>query len=118
MRSRFAAVLATLFHVTVVGCGQVQDAAKGAAGAAASQPASGAANAVRGRICAPLQDGQLSAQDRQVLSGLLPAAKAAGVPTRFVTPLEEIAKAGDQVPAASVASLRNACGLTSSPTTR
>ncbi|OMH27596.1 hypothetical protein BKD30_02775 [Tersicoccus phoenicis] len=99
----------------LAGCGQVQDAAKSAAGAAASQAATAAADVVRGQICSPLQDGQLGAQDRQVLSGLLSTAKAAGVPAQFVTPLEEIAKAGDQVPTASVTALLTACGLTPSP---
>lgn len=116
MQRPVATLVGTLLLLAVVGCGQVQDAAKNAAGAAASQAASGASDAVRGRICSPLKDGLLSAQDRQVLSRLLPAAKAAGVPAQFVTPLEDIAKAGDQGSAASVASLRKACGLTSRPT--
>lgn len=117
MHRLFAPLVGALLLLTMAGCGQVQDAAKDAAGTAASQAASGAADSVRGRICSPLKDGQLSTQDRQILSGLLPAAKAAGVPAQFVTPLEDIAKAGDQAPAASIESLRNACGLASSPTT-
>ncbi|MEO5315168.1 hypothetical protein PV772_13775 [Pseudarthrobacter sp. CC12] len=116
MNRSLAVLIGIPFLLAVVGCGQVQDAAKSAASAAASQAATAAAGAVRGQICSPLQDGQLSAQDKQVLSGLLSTAKTAGVPTQFVTPLEEIAKAGDQVPAASVTALLKACGLTPSPT--
>ena len=115
MNRPLAVLIGILVLFAVAGCGQVQDAAKSAASAAASQAATAAADAVRGQICSPLQDGQLSAQDKQVLSGLLSAANAAGVPAQFVTPLEEIAKAGDQVPAAAVSALLTACGLTPSP---
>ncbi|MCW3767299.1 MULTISPECIES: hypothetical protein [Paenarthrobacter] len=101
--------------LAVAGCGQVQDAAKSVASDAASQAATAAADAVRGQICSPLQDGQLSAQDKQVLSGLLSTAQTAGVPAQFITPLEEIAQAGDQVPVASVTALLKACGLRPSP---
>lgn len=116
MNRPLAVLIGIPFLFAVAGCGQVQDTAKSAASAAASQAATAAADVVRGQICSPLQDGQLSAQDKQVLSGLLSTAKAAGVPAQFVTPLEEIAKAGDQVPAASVTALLKACGLTPSPT--
>ncbi|WP_144662967.1 hypothetical protein [Paenarthrobacter nicotinovorans] len=113
MNRPLAVLIGVLFLVVAAGCGQVQDAAKSAVG---SQAATAGADAVRGQICSPLQDGQLSGQDKQVLSGLLPAARSAGVPAQFLTPLEEIAKAGDQVPAASVTALLKACGLTPSPT--
>lgn len=116
MYRRFAALMVAPFLLTVVGCAQVQDAAKGVASDAASQAATAAGDVVRGQICSPLQDGQLSAQDRQVLSGLLSTAKAAGVPAEFVTPLEEIAKAGDRVPVDSVTALLKACGLPPAPT--
>lgn len=112
MNRRLAAVIGAPFILLVAGCGQVQDAVKGAASDAASQAATAAADAVRGQICSPLQDGQLSARDQQVLSRLLPAAKAAGVPAEFAAPLEQIAKAGDQVPGASVTALLQACGIT------
>ena len=116
MNRPLAVLVGIPFLFGVVGCGQVQDAAKSAASAAGSQAATAAADVVRGQICSPLQDGQLSAQDQQVLSGLLSAAKSAGVPAQFVTPLEEIAKAGDQIPAASATALLEACGLTPSRT--
>lgn len=102
--------------VTMVGCGQVENAAQDGARDAASQAATAAADVVRAQICLPLQDGQLSAQDRQGLSGLLSTAKTAGVPAEFVTPLEEIAKPGDQLPVESVSALRKACGLSPAPT--
>lgn len=104
-----ALALATL----VVGCGQVQDAATGAASDAASQAASqvgkAAADQVKAQICTRVQDGQVSAQDKQVLSGLVSAAKAAGVPAEITTPLEQVAQSGDQAPAEAVDALKNAC---------
>jgi len=116
MNRRWAAIIVIPFLLLLAGCSQVQDVAKNVAGDAASQAATAAADVVRGQLCSPLQDGQLSAQDQQVLSGLLSGAKAAGVPAEFITPLEEIAKAGDQVPAESVTALLKACGITPTPT--
>lgn len=116
MNRRVAALIGVSFLLAVTGCGQVQEAAKGVASDAVSQAATAAADAVRGQICSPLQDGQLSAQDQQVVSGLLSTAKAAGVPSEFTTPLEQIAKAGDQVPSASVTALLQACRITPAPT--
>ena len=56
-----------------------------------------------------MQDGQVSAQDKQVLKGLVATAKAAGVPAEITTPLEQVAQSGDQVPAEAVDALKNAC---------
>lgn len=108
MNRPLAVLVGILLLLAAAGCGHTQDAAKGAG---ASQAATSAADVVRGRICSPLQDGQISAQDKQVLSALLPAARSAGVPAQFVTPLERIEKAGDQVPADVVTALREACGF-------
>ena len=116
MNRRLPALIGIPFLIVVVGCGQVQDAAKGAASDAASQVATAAADQVKRQICSPLQDGQVSAQDKQVLSGLLSAARSAGVPTQITTPLEQIAKAGDQAPTDAVTALLGACGLTPTPT--
>lgn len=95
------------------GCGQVQDAATGAASDAASQAASqvgkAAADQVQQQVCSRVQDGQVSAQDKQVLTGLLAAAKSAGVPAEITSPLGQVAQSGDQVPAEAVDALKNAC---------
>lgn len=102
---RTSIVVVVPFVAILGGCSQAQDAA--------TEVASGARNAVaeevQGQICAPLQDGQISAQDKQVLSGLVAAARSAGVPAEFTTPLEQIANSGDQPPAESVTALREAC---------
>lgn len=115
MNRRWAAIIGVPFLLLLAGCSQVQDVAKNVAGNAASQAATAAADVVRGQLCSPLQDGQLSALDQKLLSDLLAGAKAAGVPTEFVTPLEEIAKAADQVPAESVTALLKACDITPTP---
>lgn len=101
--------------VLLTGCSQVKDAASSAAGDAAGRAGQLATDQVRSQICAPLQKQQLTAQDRQLLGGLLPAAEAAGLPAEFITPLEEIARAGDQPTAQSVTALRQACGPDRSP---
>lgn len=106
--------LSILVAVPVValfaGCGQAKDAATDAASSAASRVGNATAAEVRRQICAPVLDGQISAQDKQALSGLVAAAKAAGLPAEITTPLGEIARAGDQAPAESVTALRKACG--------
>ena len=106
-------LVALALAALVAGCGQVQDAATGAASDAASQAASqvgkAAVDQVREQICSRVQDGQVSAQDKQVLAGLVGAAKAAGVPAEITTPLEQVAQSGDQAPAEAVEALQNAC---------
>lgn len=91
------------------GCSQVKDAAVGTASQAASQAGKAAADEVKRQICATVQDGQVSAQDKQVLSGLVSAAKSAGLPAQVTAPLNQIAQSGDQVPIKSVTKLRDGC---------
>jgi hypothetical protein len=93
----------------LTGCGAVGEAAGNAASDAASKAASAAAQELNRQICAVVQDGLVSASDKQVLEGLVSAARTAGVPTEITTPLGQIAEAGDQVPAGSVQALRDAC---------
>lgn len=107
---RFPTAVAIAVLVLVGGgCSQVKDAAVGAASQAASQAGKAAADEVKRQICATVQDGQVSAQDKQVLSGLVSAAKSAGLPVQVTAPLNQIAQSGDQVPTESVTQLRNAC---------
>lgn len=94
----------------LAGCSQAQEATTGAASSAASQARTAAADEVKRKICAPVQDGKISAQDKQVLTGLAATAKTAGVPAEITDPLDQIAKAGDQAPADAVTALRKACG--------
>ena len=99
-------ILVTVPVVTLLaGCGQAKDAATDAA----SRAGNAAAAEVKRQVCAPVQDGKISARDKQVLSGLVAAAKSAGLPAEITTPLSEIARAGDQAPAESVTALGKAC---------
>jgi len=113
MKSRLAAVPAVLSAATLMilltGCGQVQEAAEKAVSDGASQVATAAADQVKGQVCALVEDGLVSVKDKEVLGGLVAGAETAGVPVEITTPLQQIAEAGDQVPAESVTALKDAC---------
>jgi hypothetical protein len=109
MNRRLAALSAALLLLLLTGCGAVEEAAGNAASDAASKVASAAAEEVNRQICAVVQDGLVSVEDKRVLGGLVSAARTAGVPSEITTPLGQIAEAGDQVPAESVQALTQAC---------
>jgi hypothetical protein len=115
MNRRLAPLFAVPILFLTVGCSQVGDAAKDIAGEAVSQAGSTAVAELQEQICTPLQDGQLSEQDQQVLSGLLTAADAAGMTTEFLAPLEEIAQSDGQLPGDAVAALLDECGVAPAP---
>lgn len=107
--SALATLTATLpLALLVAGC-SVQEAAENAAGDAASKVATAAADEVRNQVCVLVEDGLVSLGEQQVLSGLVGAAESAGVPEEFLTPMRQIAGAGDQVPEDSVNTLQEAC---------
>ena len=109
MKRLLAALSAAPLMLMLAGGGAVEEAAGNAASDAASKVASAAAEEVNRQICAVVQDGLVSVEDRQVLAGLVSAARTAGVPAEITTPLGQIADAGDQVPAESVNALKDAC---------
>lgn len=124
MTRRYSALLLVPFALFLAGCGEVEQAVNDAADEAvsdatqtvedgASDVAGAATSEVVKQICKPLQDGQISAEDQQFLSGLVSGAESAGVPDGIVNPLREIADAGDQVPAESVEALRKKCDANS-----
>jgi uncharacterized lipoprotein len=116
MRRSAALLLAVPLAIVLAGCSQVQDAVTGAAKDAASQAAQAAAAEVMNQVCAPLRDGVVSAADVQLFGALVSTAQAAGLDAQFLGPLEQIAGAGDQVPADAVTALLEACGPTATPT--
>ncbi|XAS67547.1 hypothetical protein V3C33_19350 [Micrococcaceae bacterium Sec5.7] len=109
MKRHLAALSAVPLLVVLAGCGQVQEAAGNAASDAASKVATAAADQVKGRVCALVEDGLVSVKDKELLGGLVSGAQTAGVPSDITTPLRQIAEAGDQVPAGSVTALKDAC---------
>jgi len=109
MNPRLAALSAVPLMLLLAGCGAVEEAAGNAASDAASKVATAAAEEVNRQICAVIQDGLVSVEDKQVLAGLVAGARTAGVPAEITTPLGEIAQAGDEVPADSVQALKEAC---------
>lgn len=109
-----------LVALVATGCGQIEQAASDAADQAAnaaseavSQAASDLANAAVGeavkQACAPIRDGNIGAEDKQLLGGLVSAADAAGVPAEITGPMSQIAESGDQVPTETVAAMQEAC---------
>jgi hypothetical protein len=70
---------------------------------------------VKNKVCATIEDGRVSEQDRDILVGVLAAAEAAGLPAEFLTPLNAITGAGDQLPSESVDDLLAACGVGATP---
>ena len=109
MNRRLAVLSAVPLMLLLAGCGAVEEAAGNAASDAASKVATAAAEEVNRQICALVQDGLVSVEDKQALGGLVSAARTAGVPAEITTPLGQIAEAGDQVPSESVQALKDAC---------
>ena len=109
MKRRLAVLSAVPLMLLLSGCSAVEEAAGNAASDAASKVATAAADEVKRQICGVIEDGLVSVEDKQVLAGLVSAARTAGVPADITTPLGEIAEAGDQVPAESVQALQDAC---------
>jgi hypothetical protein len=114
MNPRLAVIaLAAALPFSLGACSQMEDTASSAASSAASQAQSkveGAAkNEVRRQICQRVADGHVSAQDKQVLSGLVSSAERGGVPVEITTPLRQIAVSGSQVPVDAASKLKKAC---------
>ena len=120
MNPRFAAIaLAAALPLSLGACSQMQDTASSAASAAASQAQSkvkGAAkDELRRHICQRVTDGQVSAQDKQVLAELVSSAESAGVPVEITTPLRQIADSGGQVSVEAASKLQKACSSSIQP---
>lgn len=114
MRPRFAALaVAIALPLSLGACSQIEDTATSAASSAASQAqsqvASAAKDELREQICRRVADGQVSAQDKKVLSGLVASAESAGVPVEITAPLGQIADSGDAIPVEAASQLQKAC---------
>lgn len=114
MNPRFAAIaLAAALPFSLGACSQMQDTASSSASGAASQAQSkvevAAKEELRRQICQRVTDGQVSAQDKQVLSGLVSSTDSRGIPVEIMTPLRQIADSGAQVPVEAASNLNRAC---------
>lgn len=117
MKRRLAALCTIPLLLLVAGCSQVQDAASDAANAAGdaanevkSEIATATAGEVQRQACSLVEDGLVSAQEAEILSTLVSSAESVGLPAEIITPLKDIAEAGDQVPGEAVTALREECG--------
>jgi len=120
MNPRIASlVLVLALPLSLGACSNVEDAAPSVASAAASQGASKVSDAARDElrqvICQRVADGKVSAQDKQVISGLVSSATSAGVPAEIMTPARQIVDSGEQAPAEAIRTLKQACD-SSTPT--
>jgi hypothetical protein len=109
MKRSLAVLTVIPLFLALTACSEVQEGAQNVASSAVSGVANAAADQVKGQICALVEDGLVSVQEKQVLTGLVSGAETAGVPSQITKPLKEIAAAGDQIPEGSVAELKKAC---------
>jgi hypothetical protein len=112
MKRSLAALTVIPLFVVLTACSQVEEGAQNVVSSAVSGVADAAADQVKGQICALVEDGLVSVQDKQVLTGLVSGAETAGVSNQITKPLKEIAAAGDQIPEESVTELKKACSPT------
>ena len=109
MKRCLAALASAAFLIALTGCGQVQDAANKAVSDRASQASTAAVSEVKKQACAIVENGLVSAKDKELLGGLAAGAETAGAPAEITTPLRQIANSGNQVPVESVKALQDAC---------
>jgi hypothetical protein len=109
MKRRLTALSIVPLMLLAAGCASVQETAETAAKDAASGAATAAAGHVKKQVCAVVEDGLVSMDDKALLGSLVSGAETAGVPSDITTPLGQIAAAGDEAPAESVTALKEAC---------
>jgi|GEM_PF-886780 len=93
----------------------VKGAASGAASSAVSQAGDTARTRATEAICATVQDGQISAGDRAVLTSWALAAEQVGVPASITVPLKSIADSGNQIKDEDIQQLQDACAAEPTP---
>jgi translation elongation factor EF-Tu-like GTPase len=106
---RYLALTLMPLALLAAGCSAVEDAASDAASQAVSDITDAAVQEVTTQICGVVEDGAISASEQQVLSGLVAAAETAGAPESMTGPLNQVAQAGDEVPAEAMRQLSATC---------
>lgn len=111
IRMRSGAVLLLLVPVVVLlaGCSQVTSAVPDGAGQAATSAAAAAGEQLTAQICAPVEDGIISADDLKLLETLIVAAGSGNIAPTVRVPLQQVVESGGTVTADASASLRAAC---------
>ncbi|MBG6212253.1 MAG: hypothetical protein LH475_00495 [Cryobacterium sp.] len=113
-RRRLRALLILPIIVALVGCSQIQTAVSdGAQGVADSAAATASAELTK-RICAPLTDGTISAEDRARLTDLLALAEESGLATDLIDSMRKVADSGTEVSATDVTAFVEACDTAAS----
>ncbi|WP_264795825.1 hypothetical protein [Arthrobacter mangrovi] len=113
---RFSALILVPLALLATGCSAVGDAASDAANQAVDDITNAAVQEVTDQICGVLDDGAVSASEQQFLAGLVSAAERAGAPESVTGPLNQVAQAGDAVPAEAVRQLGANCSGSSENT--
>lgn len=98
-----------ILSLALTGCAGITDTASAAASSAASQLADGAKKEMIKAACAPIKDGSINAADLKVLNSMVDAVREGGLPPEIVKALDDVAAAGDNVPADAQARLASAC---------
>lgn len=106
---RYSALILVPLALLAAGCSAVEDAASDAANQAVDDITNAAVQEVTNQICGVLDDGAVSASEQQFLAGLVSAAESAGAPESVTGPLNQVARAGDEVPAEAVRQLSAGC---------
>ncbi|RFA06446.1 hypothetical protein B7R54_18890 [Subtercola boreus] len=108
---RSGAVLLLLVPVVVLlaGCSQVTSAVSDGAGQVATSAAAAAGGQLTAQICAPVEDGTITADDLKLLETLIVAAGSGNIAPTVRVPLQQVVEGGATVTADASASLRAAC---------
>lgn len=99
----------TILLLALTGCAGIGDTASSAASSAASQLAEGAKKEMIKTVCSPIKDGTINAGDLKILNSMVDAVREGGLPREIVKALDDVAAAGDKVPADTQARLVAAC---------
>jgi hypothetical protein len=108
-RHRLPALLVVPLLFALVGCSQLETAmSDGAKDVAATAKAAASAELTK-RICAPLADGTISAEDQARVTDLLKAAEASGLATDLIASRQKVADSPAQVSANDITAFVEAC---------
>lgn len=106
---RLPALLVLPLLLSLVGCSQVQTAMSNGAQDVAASAKAAASTELTKRICAPLTDGTISVQDQAQVTGLIAAAKSAGLATGLIDSMQKVADSRTQMSSSDITAFVEAC---------